>query len=168
LDVAGALDALPSLPLAGNPSERARATGTAGASRLFVAPSVAPTRHNATQSGGIPDKMAASKPSGLATPSLAGIPEKQEPSVVMVNPDKARLDMGDTGLEPVTPSVSCGGPTLARSDSEATCGDASGPLHQPLHQNQRIDDADPLAAFVSSLTPEQRARLIALLASEGA
>jgi hypothetical protein len=68
----------------------------------------------------------------------------------------------------VTPSVSCGGPTLARSDSEATCGDASGPLHQPLHQNQRIDDADPLAAFVSSLTPEQRARLIALLASEGA
>ena len=57
LDVAGALDSLPTLPLAGNGAgERARMTGTYAAGPL--APTLAPSFDNAGSGGASADKMA--------------------------------------------------------------------------------------------------------------
>jgi integrase len=172
LDVAGALDALPSLPLAGNPSERARATGTAGASRLFVAPSVAPnvapTWCNGTQSGASPDNMAGSSLIGATSPGLFRNPEKKEPSVVMGNPDKARREWRRSGSNRQPPACKAGSPDFQESTPVEVTASPSGCCTARCTSEAENANADPLAAFVSSLTPEQRARLIALLASEGA
>jgi integrase len=78
LDVRGALDSLPALPLQGGQAEgeAVRATGTDGAAARTVAPVVAPTPDNlsATQS-------TAGKPAGAGvptTPVVSGSPDKKK------------------------------------------------------------------------------------------
>ena len=56
LDVYGALDALPALPLNDNRQERHQATGTEGANSL-LAPLLAPTPDNSSKLGSIVDKV---------------------------------------------------------------------------------------------------------------
>ena len=78
LDVRGALDSLPALPLQGEQGEgeAVRATGTDGAAARTVAPMVAPTPDNlsATQS-------LAGKPAGAGlpnTPAVSGSADKEK------------------------------------------------------------------------------------------
>ena len=75
--------------------------------------------------------------------------------------------MGDTGLEPVTPSVSSGGISIPTPFAIGSYENESGSLHSSLPQNVVQHNGDPLAALIGSLTPEQRARLAALLAGQG-
>ena len=105
LDVRGALDVLPALPLGGNDQEAARATGTEGEAGKF-APKFAPTRYKPGQWGATADKMAESGESRGAADVLAvsGVPGKSKgPLTTAVN---GPFGVGATGLEPVTPSVS--------------------------------------------------------------
>jgi integrase len=113
LDVRGALDALPALPLGVGRAEGEAlpATGTEGDFRQAVgsvAPTVAPTPDNFVQPGASPVISADDGSQGAARGALA----------VSVCPDKRKHPptipvsgchrVGATGLEPVTPSVSKG------------------------------------------------------------
>ncbi len=76
LDVTGALDALPSLPLdRGSTSDRARATGTEAPLPFSVTPTVAPTHDKGTTSGGIRDKTKAEPPNSIGEARLVASPE---------------------------------------------------------------------------------------------
>jgi integrase len=112
LDVRGALDALPALPLGGEAmeGEAMRATGTdplppalLGAT---VAPTVAPTRCNRMQSESTPVKTAGGRQVSAPTSAVAAtsIPVKHKGPLITAVSGPA--GMGATGLEPVTPSVS--------------------------------------------------------------
>ena len=111
LDVRGALDTLPALPLDGNTPEAqtVRATGTGGNLDKvvhLVAPTVAPTWCNGTQSGTTADKGTAA---GQSAGDGNGIDVTSSP-VKTKHPLTSAVNgcpqMGATGLEPVTPSVS--------------------------------------------------------------
>jgi hypothetical protein len=111
LDVRGALDALPALPLTGGPaeSECGKATGTDNLPAKegnFVAPTVAPTPYNSGQSGASAGKTAgegrgAGRGSHLAA---SGVPVNRKDSLTSAVNESHQV--GATGLEPVTPSVS--------------------------------------------------------------
>jgi len=163
LDVTGALDALPALSLNPPDAEAQRATGTNPAVAPTVAPGVAPNRCNRTPTGGNADKKKAEPPTLIGTARLIGNPDSVASCVVLTNPSKPRQVMGDAGLEPATPSVSSGSPSIASDCTTSTSADPPRPLHHTLHQDRPEPNADPLAAFVSSLTPDQCRRLAALL-----
>jgi integrase len=98
LDVARAVAALPALPTVGS-------VRSADASQ--IAPKIAPTRCNPAQSGAIPGN-------GLAGIELSGEAREIVGSALPVNekgpltvPVNEPVGVGATGLEPVTPSVSC-------------------------------------------------------------
>jgi integrase len=105
LDVRGALDVLPALPLDGTRQEAARATGTEGEAGKF-APEFAPTRCKLVQTETTVDKTGggedhASEPSGI---DVSSSPVKgKHPLTTAVN---GCLGVGAIGLEPMTPSVS--------------------------------------------------------------
>lgn len=108
LDVHGALDALPELPLDGSGREQARATGTD--SRTLVpkstpesTPESTRTRDNQRQTLSIIGRTNSSEDVNTTRrKSLAG--QKKEPAD---NAGQRVSDLGGTGLEPVTPSLSC-------------------------------------------------------------
>jgi integrase len=114
LDVRGALDVLPELPLEGR-QEAARASGTEGpadASLLALAralaPTLAPTPDNLVQAETIPvlfsgNSGEAAGKERLAVSSFAG--KGKHPLAIPVS---GCQQVGATGLEPVTPSVSKG------------------------------------------------------------
>ena len=103
MDVAGALDALPTLPLNGPATECGRMTGTDGRS---VAPTVAPTRCNGGQTesttGNLVKVWAAL--SERAARAVTSMPVKAKDSLTTGVNESGRV--GATGFEPVTPSVS--------------------------------------------------------------
>jgi hypothetical protein len=93
LDVRGALDALPGLPLDGREKEANRATGTADVPSRF-APGFAPTRCKPVQTVAIPDKM---EGEGVQTPSqgdgaVTSIPVKRKGRVS--SPDNRPSESG--------------------------------------------------------------------------
>ncbi len=105
LDVRGALDALPSLPLSEGPAgerEAVRATGTDGT----AARALAPTPDNSVQAGTIPVNIGGSRGEGTERGLLAvsGCPDKRKHPLATAVSGCQRV--GATGLEPVTPSVS--------------------------------------------------------------
>ena len=111
LDVRGALDALPSLPLLEEQAEQETlpATGTEGDLRHGVcslAPTLAPTPDNPGQEGSFPVISADVGRQGTGRESLAvsgcGDKRKHPPTI----PVSGCHRVGATGLEPVTPSVS--------------------------------------------------------------
>jgi integrase len=112
LDVRGALDALPLLPLTAGPAgdqETGRATGTYGEAPGLVAPVVAPTFDEPEQSWSTTGKMNTAKESGEGGAGIAisaAGDSKKGPLTIPVNDP---LGVGATGLEPVTPSVSSKG-----------------------------------------------------------
>jgi integrase len=96
LDVRGALDALPLLPLGGGQAEgeALQATGTEGNSRqavCFVAPAVAPTSDNPSTTLSFPGNAAsAGVPNALA---VSGSPDKKKDSLTI--PVSESLNRGD-------------------------------------------------------------------------
>ena len=111
LDVRGALDALPLLPLGGGQAEgkALKATGTEGDFRqavCFVAPTVAPTSDNPRTPLSFSGKAFTDEPefNPSGPVAVSGIPGKRkEPLTTAVSGSSC---MGATGLEPVTPSLS--------------------------------------------------------------
>jgi integrase len=111
LDVRGALDALPLLPLTGDPAEReaARATGTQGDFRQSVcllAPTLAPDADNPVQTVSISGKTFSSEDLSRnpGTPLVNSSPVNTKGR--LSSADNRPGVVGATGLEPVTPSVS--------------------------------------------------------------
>jgi integrase len=108
LDVRGALDALPALPLQGDQAEgeTVRATGTDSTLARTLAPTLAPTWCKRKQSKTIPGKREETGTENALPDDIAvsGLPVKtKQPLTSAVS---GCLEMGATGLEPVTPSVS--------------------------------------------------------------
>src|SRR5262249_32279896 len=111
LDVRGALDVLPPLPLGGEGAESnaARATGTEGAAGKF-APKFAPTRYKPGQTETTADRATGELDNvGRADPlAVSGMPDKRKEHLATAVSGSLRV--GATGLDPVTPSVSrCAG-----------------------------------------------------------
>ena len=105
LDVHGALDVLPGLPLDGGGQEQQQATGTAGP-ECALAPLLAP---KADESG----TSWSTRDNGTTHPLDQAVATTLDVSACQVNrktpltsADNGVLGVGDTGLEPVTPSLS--------------------------------------------------------------
>jgi hypothetical protein len=109
LDVRGALDALPSLPLHGDQAEVARATGTEDDFRqnvYSVAPTVAPTWCNGTQAEALAVSLAADKPKGGKEEVVVATSQSGKRKGRLSSADNRLSVVGAIGLEPMTPSVS--------------------------------------------------------------
>ncbi len=111
LDVRGALDVLPELPLdAERPgSEAGQATGTDGPQRDWckpLAPTLAPTPDNSVQAETKPVNKVVGRRAGAAAGSVvvSGTADKRKGP--LTTPVSGPAGVGATGLEPVTPSVS--------------------------------------------------------------
>jgi integrase len=130
LDVRGALDALPTLPLTNDQAEGEAlpATGTDGPQRIqvqLVAPTVAPTADRLGQAGSSPVITADDGRTGTGKGALAasGCEDKRKhPPTIPVGGCQG---VGAIGLEPMTPSVSSGSTPLdvaaATTRSVSTC-----------------------------------------------
>ena len=104
MDVAGALDALPTLPLSGPTTGCERMTGTDAARNLT--PNLTPAVFNPGQTGANADKLGKVREalSERAARAVTSMPvKKKDPLTTRVNES---LGVGATGFEPVTPSVS--------------------------------------------------------------
>jgi integrase len=117
LDVRGALDALPDLPLVEGSSghhEDMRATGTDGGGNAptdkhvgpAVAPTVAPTRCNRGQSGTSTDNLAGQGGFAELVRSLGASGTGDKTKEPLTTTASGPVGLGATGLEPVTPSLS--------------------------------------------------------------
>ena len=108
LDVAGALDALPALHLDGTPADRQeqRATGTDDYRPNLVAPTVAPNsgQRGATKATAV--KMAADDGDDAEPASDDANPCSVNENNPLTLAENGLQEVGDTGLEPVTPSLS--------------------------------------------------------------
>jgi integrase len=109
LDVHGALDALPAMPLESKPARErivAKATGTDDKVPLPFAPGFAPTRSKPCDSLSIVDKVPTERRNLVATEAIdasaCGVNAKQPPSIT----DNDCSEVGDTGFEPVTSTMS--------------------------------------------------------------
>jgi hypothetical protein len=93
LDVAGALDALPALPLDGGRTEREtlRATGTEGGSTRTLAPTLAPTADKRSESLSIAGNLNREDGSGIV--AVSGGPDKRKDSPTI--PVSESLSRGD-------------------------------------------------------------------------
>jgi integrase len=109
LDVAGAMDSLPALPLGAGPQTEAvalSATGTEDWTPSPLVPTLVPTTVKSSTLQSIIDKAASAAQKSGATNAVdvSAYPVKQNnPLTRAVN---GLLGVGDTGLEPVTPSLS--------------------------------------------------------------
>ena len=109
LDVHGALDSLPALPLNSSPESEeivASATGTEDSTALPLAPMLAPDSDNRSKSGSIADKMTAIVRQAIDAQHddvSADTDKRKHPLTIPVS---GCHGVGDTGLEPVTPSLS--------------------------------------------------------------
>jgi integrase len=123
LDVRGALDALPALPIDRDTAEgeALRATGTDDPQRnpvQLVAPTVAPTRCNGTQSGAIADNRSRESRTDEATGDVAATSKPVKSKGPLTSAVNGPVRVGATGLEPVTPSVSINpGPSFLGAES---------------------------------------------------
>ena len=109
LDVQGALDALPALPLSDEPDVqegRRYLTGTDDSANLQLAPRLAPTTDFSSQNQSAPGKTSedATKHDKALEGSVTVIPVKRKHPLPTAG--IGCLAVGDTGLEPVTPSLS--------------------------------------------------------------
>ena len=111
LDVRGALDALPPLPLGAGQAEgeALQATGTEGDFRQGVrslAPTLAPTPDNLVQAGALPVISADGDGKRADKETLAATSSSANGKGRLSSADNRPAYVGATGLEPVTPSVS--------------------------------------------------------------
>jgi len=109
LDIRGALDALPALPLTGSSGsgrEAARATDSDDHLARMVAPTVAPTLDNSSTELSFAVKTVGDRNAReevLALDVTSGTVKTKQPLTIPVS---GCSEVGATGLEPVTPSVS--------------------------------------------------------------
>jgi hypothetical protein len=111
LDVWGALDSLPVLPLDADTAEMEvlRATGTAGDTDVgpsSVAPPVAPTWCNRSDSQSSPVKIADLGNIGCEAPSVSVTSSPVKSKAPLTSPVNGARGLGAKGFEPLTPSVS--------------------------------------------------------------
>jgi integrase len=107
LDVSGALDALPSLPLkVDNAPDQHRATETETYGVNLVALPVALTHGNGGKTMTTGDKKKAGRPDMIGEARLDATVCSVKDRGVLTTPDTHPSVVGDTGFEPVTPSVS--------------------------------------------------------------
>jgi integrase len=108
LDVRGALDTLPSLPLGGEQprGDSLKATGTDGTAGRALAPTLAPTPDKSVQAETIPVNISGNNEGGAEEGPLtaSACPDKRKHPLTI--PVSGCHQVGATGLEPVTPSVS--------------------------------------------------------------
>jgi hypothetical protein len=107
LDVRGALDALPSLPLDRGPTverERARATGTDALGHGAVAPLVALNHGNGRQATYIGDKATAELPNSIGTARLAVTQAFSRDFTVPIGLATGGTSVCPAGFEPATSS----------------------------------------------------------------
>jgi integrase len=107
LDVRGALDALPSLPLDGGPTverEQARATGTDASSPGPVAPLVALNHGNGRQTAVIGDKATAGRPNSVGSDRLDITPRFSKDFTVPIGLARGDSSVCPAGFEPATSS----------------------------------------------------------------
>jgi Phage integrase family len=107
LDVQGALNALPSLPLAAGPTderERARATGTDLQGPVAVAPLVALNQCNGRQTGGIGGKAKAEPPISIGPARLDGSLVFSGDSAMLQGVAASGFSVCPAGFEPATSS----------------------------------------------------------------
>jgi hypothetical protein len=107
LDVRGALDALPSLPLGEGPTverERARATGTDALGPCAVAPLVALNRGNERQTPYIGDKATAELPNSVGTARLDVTRSLAKDFTVPIGLATGGSSVRPAGFEPATSS----------------------------------------------------------------
>ena len=109
LDVHGALDALPQMPLDKEPKSQTivvKATGTEDLTSSPLAPTLAPDSDNRSKSGSIADKTVALRDDendGRRDDVSVDTDKRKHPPTTHVSGCPV---VGDTGLEPVTPSLS--------------------------------------------------------------
>jgi hypothetical protein len=108
LDVRGALETLPSLPLEGEQpeGESLQATGTDSKPVRALAPTLAPTPDNSVQAETIPVNFGGNNGVGVEKESLAVSACPVKTKHPLATPVSGCHRVGATGLEPVTPSVS--------------------------------------------------------------
>src|SRR5262249_37599162 len=116
LDVRGALDVLPALPLGRGQGDReaVRATGTEAVTPAHpvqtsapeFAPGFAPTRYKPGQWETTADKAAREGMNETGTGVVAANPNPDKREEPLTTPVSGPAGVGATGLEPVTPSVS--------------------------------------------------------------
>jgi Phage integrase family len=135
LDVRGALDALPPLPLGAGQAEgeALQATGTEGDFRQAVR-SLAPTPDNLVQAGALPVISADGDGKRADKETLAATSSSANGKGRLSSADNRPAYVGATGLEPVTPSVSnCSGDSPPTSvivlwrAGIGTCGEGANP-----------------------------------------
>ena len=146
LDVAGAVEMLPAVC---NGAATAAATGTADSVALNVALTPGRGRQNVALSGN----------------RAAGRRRRSSPVTPAKNAgDTAFSSMGDTGLEPVTPSLSSGGTVVPSADAaRLTASPAERCTSGCTETAGRADELARLVALVARLpgTDDDRARLLA-------
>jgi hypothetical protein len=163
LDVHGALDVLPQLPLAGPAgAESVLMTGT---DPRTVAPTVAPTWCNRGQDESFPVKLGEVL-EALAqrdTVAVTSIPvNTKDPLTTAVSESSS---VGATGLEPVTPSVSSNRNPDATLENKGLAATLPGRCTYRC-TNASETDLVALAAVLLNLSPEDRTRLAALLRAQ--
>jgi hypothetical protein len=107
LDVQGALDALPSLPINARPTveqERARAAGTDGQDPCAAAPLVALNQRNERQTAFIGDKTKAESPNSIGPARLDVNQGFSGDSTIFQRVEASALSVCPAGLEPATSS----------------------------------------------------------------
>lgn len=165
LDIGGALDALPALPLdSSTGTESQRATGTAPS---FVAPTVAPTWCNAGQTERRIDNMMTGDTRPKPAGGLAVSPCFDKGKGPVTSHVTGPHSVCPRGFEPLT--FSSGGYKSSNASDDLSQVTSSDSARCTARCTSNAPDAndDPLLAFVASLSPEQRQRLAELLTGGG-
>jgi len=102
LDVHGALDALPTLPLDGTAKQPAQATGTADFRRSPFAPPFEPTHGNSVQMRSIPVKSKSKERAAGAAFDVDGNCENTKQNTPLSACDRGVSSVGVIGFEPTT------------------------------------------------------------------
>ncbi len=165
LDVRGALDALPALPLKPQ-SETTKATGTAGIDPGQFAPGFAPTSDKSRQKKSVAVKSAGdegAEPSETRPAVTSYTVNGKGPLTITVN-EPSKVD--PTGVEPVTSRM----PFCQQGDASKSIKQLAPPTNpvctpvctnEPKNANET--PLDDLAAALLALSEDDRARLAALL-----
>lgn len=163
LDIGGALDALPTLALDRTEPKSHRATGTDQASLMRLAPPLAPTRCKPATKPCIDDKEKAEPPNSLGSARLSKSPEFLGSGDTLTGSGKASEEwaMQDLNLRP--PACRAGEHASEDLSNQSVMPSNIAACTTACTNPNPEANTDPLAAFVSSLTPDQCRRLAALL-----
>jgi integrase len=104
LDVRGALDSLPALPLTGSllEQEAVRATGTEDIRARTLAPTLALTSDNSSKPQSIPGKTAATRSESAKRPTIVGSADFVKGNERLADAVMSLQEVGATGFEPAT------------------------------------------------------------------